>query len=170
MWTAARTKDSGTKKSATTSHTSFPFSIKEAWILTWAMVLWNTSPPSSRSAGFLNKVVIPCPNSLSLDLLVCRAVSSMSLDLVTVWKRDTPRAALVFVGDGRRGLRRSGAFSTSWFPKGTLRIQGLLWGVVLKPFLLVKPTFSPQFHFLSTFMRLCSVFHACSSFLFFYFL
>lgn len=31
-------------------------------------VLWGPSPPSSRPAGFL-KVIIPCPNSLSLHLL-----------------------------------------------------------------------------------------------------
>ena len=46
------------------------------------MVLWDTSPPSSRSAGFLNKVTIPCPNTSSLDLLACRVVSSTSLDSV----------------------------------------------------------------------------------------
>ena len=47
------------------------------------MVLWDTSPPSSRSAGFLNKVTIPCPNISSLNLWACCAVSSMSLELVT---------------------------------------------------------------------------------------
>ena len=47
------------------------------------MVLWDTSPPSSQSAGFPNKVVIPVEflNNLSLDLLACRAMSSMSLGL-----------------------------------------------------------------------------------------
>ena len=48
------------------------------------MVLWDTSPQSSRSAGFLNKVAIPCPNNSSLNLLACRAMSSMSLAWVTV--------------------------------------------------------------------------------------
>lgn len=33
------------------------------------MVLWGPSPPSSRPAGFVNKVIIPCPNSLSFHLL-----------------------------------------------------------------------------------------------------
>ena len=47
------------------------------------MVLWDTSPPSSRSSGFLNKVAIPYPSNSSLDLLACCAVSSMSLDSVT---------------------------------------------------------------------------------------
>ena len=51
-----------------------PFSIKAAWILT-QMVLWDTSPPSPRSAGFPNKVAISCPN-WSLDLLAACAVSS----------------------------------------------------------------------------------------------
>ena len=32
------------------------------------MVLWDISPPSSRSAGFLNKVAIPCPDNSSLNL------------------------------------------------------------------------------------------------------
>ena len=50
------------------------------------MVLWDTSPPSSWSAGFLNKVAIPCPNTLSLDLLTCRGVSSRKLNSVTVWR------------------------------------------------------------------------------------
>ena len=48
------------------------------------MVLWDTSPPSSRSAGFLNQVAISCLNDSSLDLLACREASRMSLDLVTV--------------------------------------------------------------------------------------
>ena len=48
------------------------------------MVLWDTSPPSSWSAGFSNKVAISCPNSLSLDLLARLVASSTSLDLVTV--------------------------------------------------------------------------------------
>ena len=33
------------------------------------MVLWDISPPSSRSAGFLNKVAIPCPDKSSLNVL-----------------------------------------------------------------------------------------------------
>ena len=38
--TGARTKDSDIKKFATTNHTLSPFSIKEAWILTW--IFWGT--------------------------------------------------------------------------------------------------------------------------------
>ena len=56
------------------------------------MVLWDISPPSSWPANFLNEVLISCPNDLSLDLLACCAVSSMSLDLV----RELP----VFLGEG----------------------------------------------------------------------
>ena len=48
------------------------------------MVLWDTSPPSSRSAGFPSKVTIPCPNNLSLELLACHAAGSTSLDAVTI--------------------------------------------------------------------------------------
>ena len=47
------------------------------------MVLWETSSPSSLSAGFLNKVSVPCPISSSLNLSACRAASSTSLELAT---------------------------------------------------------------------------------------
>ena len=51
------------------------------------MVLWDASPLSSQSTDFVNKVTIPCPMTSSLDLLACCAVSSTSLDSVTVaWK------------------------------------------------------------------------------------
>lgn len=49
------------------------------------MVLWDTGPPSSGSAGFLNRVTIPCPNNLSLSLLACHVVSTMNLVLVTFY-------------------------------------------------------------------------------------
>ena len=62
------------------------------------MVLWDISPPSSRSAGFLNKVAIPCPNSLSLDLLACHAVSGMSLDWVTQALKDLKTTLRGFPG------------------------------------------------------------------------
>ena len=48
------------------------------------MVLWGMSLPSSWSAGFLNKVTIPCPSNSSLGLSVCCVVGSASLDLVTL--------------------------------------------------------------------------------------
>ena len=40
-----------------------PFSTKGAWFLTGRVVLWDPSPPSSRSAGFPNKVTVLCPIS-----------------------------------------------------------------------------------------------------------
>ena len=63
-----------------------PFSVKRTLNSnSGKMVLWDTSPPSSWSTGFLNKVTIPCLNTPSLDLLACCAVSSTSLDSVTFW-------------------------------------------------------------------------------------
>ena len=47
------------------------------------MVLCDSSPPSSQSASFPNKITILGPNNPSLHLLACRVVSSTSLDLVT---------------------------------------------------------------------------------------
>ena len=44
------------------------------------MVLWDMSPPPSQALDSLNKVAIPCPDTLSLDLLAYHAVSSVSLD------------------------------------------------------------------------------------------
>ena len=38
------------------------------------MALWDTSAPPSQSAGFPNKVTVPCLNNPSLDLLACCAV------------------------------------------------------------------------------------------------
>ena len=43
-------------------------SIKGAWILTQARwFFWGRSPPSSWFVGFMNKVVIPCPDSGALN-------------------------------------------------------------------------------------------------------
>ena len=54
-WTAARTKDSCTKKFATISHTPAPFSRKEAWILSWGRwFFWDTSPLSSLSLSLIH--------------------------------------------------------------------------------------------------------------------
>lgn len=47
------------------------------------MILWDANPPSSQFSGLQNKVALPCPNNLSLDLLACCAVNSASLQLVT---------------------------------------------------------------------------------------
>ena len=82
MWIAARTKDSHTKKFPPTSHLS-PFwykrSLNSKLVNT---VLQDTGPPSSQSAGFLNKVNVPCPSNFSLNLMPCCVVSSMSFELV----------------------------------------------------------------------------------------
>lgn len=43
---------------------------------------WDTSPPSSWSAGFLNKDIIPCSNNSGLNLLACHMASAISLDPV----------------------------------------------------------------------------------------
>lgn len=51
------------------------------------MVLWNTSPPPSQPAGFLNKIAISCPNNSSLDLLACCEMRSRSLNSVTVRRK-----------------------------------------------------------------------------------
>lgn len=45
------------------------------------MVLWDTSPTSLQSAGFPNKVAIPCPNNLFLDLLTCHTGEQYKLKL-----------------------------------------------------------------------------------------
>ena len=78
-------------------------------------LFWDTSLPPSWSASFPNKVVIPCLNTSSTDLLVCHGASRGDLDSVTVsqaaglqghWKypgregalgsRDHPERASIF--------------------------------------------------------------------------
>ena len=67
---------------------SLPFQYKRSLNSTSGkMVFWGTGPPSSWSAGFLNKVVILCRNNFSLDLVACHAASSMSLDSVKTESR-----------------------------------------------------------------------------------
>ena len=87
LWTAAGRKKSPPEadwNQGMFDFTPSPFSIKEAWILTQARwFIWDTTPPSSQSAGFPNKVTIPCPNNSFLDLLACCVAVSMSLDSVT---------------------------------------------------------------------------------------
>ena len=43
------------------------------------MVLWGTGPPSSLSAGFQNKVTVPCPNNSSLKFLACGEQNKLGL-------------------------------------------------------------------------------------------
>ena len=47
-------------------------------------VLWDTGSPHSQFAGFPNEVLIPGTNNSTLNLLVCCAVSRMSLDSITI--------------------------------------------------------------------------------------
>ena len=46
-------------------------------------LFWDISLPSSQSASFPNKVIIPCLNTSSPDSLACRVASRVSLDSVT---------------------------------------------------------------------------------------
>ena len=69
---------------ATTCHTLSFQSERSLNSNSGKMVLWDMSPPPSQALDFLNKVAIPCPNTLSLDLLAYHAVRSMSLDSGTV--------------------------------------------------------------------------------------
>jgi len=62
--------------------TSSPFSIKSLHHNSEMMVLWDSDPPFSWSAGFPNKVTVPCPSNLSLDLSACGGASSSNLDSV----------------------------------------------------------------------------------------
>ena len=58
------------------------------------MVLWDTNPPFSWSAGFPNKVTITCPNNFSSNLLAGSAVNSRNLSSIThdsqtmMWKQN----------------------------------------------------------------------------------
>lgn len=47
-------------------------------------LILNTSPPSSRSAGFLNEAAISCPDNLSLHLMAHCVASSTSMDSVMI--------------------------------------------------------------------------------------
>ena len=80
---AVRTKNSCSKQFVAISHTPSPFSTNTSLNSNPVkIVLWDSSPPFFLSAGFLNKVAIPWPNNLSLNLLSCLG-SSTSLDSVT---------------------------------------------------------------------------------------
>ena len=86
-WKAVRTKDSCTRKLEITSliPSHFETNLNSN---SGKMVLWDASAPSSWSADFLSNIAIPCPNSLSLDLLICHMASIMSLDSVTIEVND----------------------------------------------------------------------------------
>ena len=46
------------------------------------MVLWDTSPPSSQSAGCLSEGILSCPSNSSLDFWACCMESTTSLNSV----------------------------------------------------------------------------------------
>ena len=97
MWIATRTKDSHTKKFPPTSHLS-PFWYKRSLNSNLVnTVLQDTGPPSSQSAGFLNKVNVPCPNNFSLN---CCVVSSMSFELLNSMINNNYNALPVAVARG----------------------------------------------------------------------
>ena len=84
--TAAITKDSRARKSVTTSHilSSLPFSIKEAWILTWVRwffggLVWH----SLHLLAFWIKSLFFPPVLLLSNLLACHVASSTRLDSIT---------------------------------------------------------------------------------------
>ena len=80
-WRATRMKHFVTKIFAIA--TTSPFSIKEAWILTW--VRWFFGTLVYHLLGLLGSqiVSIPGPNISSLSLLACHVLSSVGLDFVT---------------------------------------------------------------------------------------
>ena len=94
------------------------------------MALCDAGPPSSRSADFLNKVAIPCPNKLSLYLLACRVASSMSLDSVTPWAWCTQPINTAQLAKRSR-KRRAASHSTEINTKAIF-YSSLLNGLILR--------------------------------------
>ena len=132
------------------------------------MVIWDTSLPLSWSAGFLNKVAIPCPRNSSFDFLACCVSSSMSLDLVT--NCEEPARKLAARGQPAYwGIFRSGPSSCqdhlSWgptypskFPKGAPAapvlgnwIKESIFGIQRAPYIRVSRSgvYSQKLYFFS---------------------
>lgn len=85
IWTGARTKDSSIEKFVRTSHSPSPFDHKRSPnSSSGKIVICGASPPFPMSAGFSNKVTIPCPNFSSLNLSACCVVITMGLYQVAV--------------------------------------------------------------------------------------
>lgn len=85
-WTAARTKDSNTKKFAKTNHTPCPFNIKEAWVLTLIRWLFGTVDQYLlRLLAFQIKLLffVPTTNLSIYWPVYCKEYSTMNLDSVT---------------------------------------------------------------------------------------
>ena len=81
MRTAARRKDSNTKKFEATNHMFTYFIIRQTWILTQGR--WFFGTPFSPFVGFPNKFTIPCPKTWSLNRLAYHSARNASLGLVT---------------------------------------------------------------------------------------
>ena len=90
-------------------------SVKEPGIQTQARWLfWDICLPSSRSAGFLDKVIFLASTAHSSDLLACHAASRASLDLVTKWSTTLKYLPLTHVYSGsfvRRQMQSTHMFS-----------------------------------------------------------
>ena len=95
------------------------------------MVLWDPSPPSSRSAGFLNKVTILCPNvSVSPFIgLSCKEQVS-SLDSVAVSK-SIPLHSYVISSDPSQSLINKHPY---FFPTPVLILDKQLMEITLQVF------------------------------------
>lgn len=108
-----------------------PFSIKGSLKSnSGKMALCDAGPPSSRSADFLNKVTIPCPNNLSLYLLACHVVSSTSLDSVTPWARCTQPINTVQLA--KRSRKKKAASHGTEINTKAIFYSSLLNGLVLR--------------------------------------
>ena len=66
------------------------------------VVLWDTSPPYSQSAGFPNKVATLCPNTVPFDVLASCEGSSMSLGLVTDWREIPLSPRVIWCPDNKQ--------------------------------------------------------------------
>ena len=111
-WIAERTQFSG---------------VKETWILTQVRwFFWDTSLPSSRSAGLPNKVMIPHPNILSTNLLASYVASSTTLGSGT---KARGRAIHNKHGHGGRDREGRGSLSHALTVFGGNCQHGGVWGV-----------------------------------------
>ena len=81
------------------------------------MVLWDTSPPSSRSAGFLNKVTIPCPNNSSLFFFLRQVFcvfKNLFIYFWLCWVFISVRGLSLVVASGGHSSSRCAGLSLLW--------------------------------------------------------
>ena len=81
-WTASRTKDSNTKKFASTNFIASHFSIKQAWILTQIRWFFATLDHLLCLLSFWPKSVFLAQKNASLNLLASHGLRSRNLDSV----------------------------------------------------------------------------------------